>query len=278
MEGIVPRMHLSTVSFSLLVLGFFSSAAFSSPLTEPGHCVIRMQGIKEYDASCNRYYDSGREIIRAGSFTVIVKDGHAKLMDNYGILERGRVDVEARNGREHILVGEARIAFAPEHNAHSNLSDSLRACDQYGHSSEQCKQQRAAAGVAVIASVIAAALDHEKRHDGHHQGMQSRPSANQSVKLEGRFDATGDVPCSVGNANHNKRCKIGVYRGDGGSASVQIVSPTGALRILNFERNNVTTPNGGRLKWGKDNNSGDWFVGIDGYEFYVVPEIVVAGD
>lgn len=81
MKGL-PRAYLSATGFSLVLLGLVSSVALSSPLTEPGHCVIRMHGVKEYDASCNRYYDSGREIIRAGSFTVIVKDGHAKLMDN----------------------------------------------------------------------------------------------------------------------------------------------------------------------------------------------------
>jgi hypothetical protein len=260
------------------LLLFSASHAQAWSLSEPGHCVIVVHGFKEYDASCNRYYDSGKEIIRAGSFTMVMESGNAKLMDHYGILERGRVNLEVRNEREHVRIGDARIAFTPDHAAHSELSGALQGCEKHGHSSDQCREQKVAAGVAIAAAVVAAALAHEKRHDEHHERMQARPAASHSAKLEGRFDATGDLACSVGNAKHNKRCKFGVHRGDPGSASVHIISPRGSLRILNFAKNNITTPNGGHLDWGREKDGDQWFVGIDSTEFYIVPEIVVMGD
>jgi len=33
---------------------------------------------------------------------------------------------------------------------------------------------------------------------------------------------------------------------------------------------------GGRLTWGKDR--GDWYIGIDDREFYIVPEAAIYGD
>jgi hypothetical protein len=88
-------------------------------------------------------------------------------------------------------------------------------------------------------------------------------------------DATMKLRCSLGSPSHNRMCDAGVNRGDAGSASLYVRAPDGRERILNFDGGDVTTPNGGRLTWGK---SGDeWFVGIDDREFYIVPEAAIYG-
>jgi hypothetical protein len=89
------------------------------------------------------------------------------------------------------------------------------------------------------------------------------------------YDATTELPCSLGSPSHNRRCAAGINRGDSGSASIYLRSPDGRERILNFANGDVTTPNGGRLTWGQ--SDGEWYVGIDDREFYIVPEAAIYG-
>ena len=53
------------------------------------------------------------------------------------------------------------------------------------------------------------------------------------------------------------------------------IYPAGEERVLNFDDGEVTMPDGGDLTW--DQREGDWHIGIDGREYYVVPEAVVYG-
>lgn len=89
------------------------------------------------------------------------------------------------------------------------------------------------------------------------------------------FDATTQFRCSWGRPSHNKYCAAGISRGDSGSASIRVRTPHGGERTLNFSRRNVQTPDGGYLTWGREN--GDWYIGIDDREFYVIPEAAVYG-
>ena len=269
---------LLTLALALPVwFGGASKPAHAWGLSEPGHCVIIVHGIKEYDASCNRYYDSGKEVIRAGRFTSVLNEGNVKLMDSYGIIERGRADVEVHNEREHLRVGNSFIAFLPDHTAHNELSQAMERCRENGHGSDRCRDEKVVAGAAIVAAVVAAALEHEKRHDAHHERMQTRPAATRPVKLEGHFDATGEVPCSAGNANHNKRCKFGVTRGSGGHATVKLIGPTGTLRAFAFTKTNVTTGSGAKVDWGRKPRDDNWYLGLNGHEFYIIPDAVVQG-
>ena len=97
------------------------------------------------------------------------------------------------------------------------------------------------------------------------------------------YDATTILDCEVRDSvdlttpvTHYQHCPAGILRGDVGSASVRIMLPTGKERVLNFAAQDITTPDGGELTWGKEDDN--WFVGIDNREFYVIPEIVVYGD
>ena len=89
------------------------------------------------------------------------------------------------------------------------------------------------------------------------------------------YDATTLLPCSVGEASHDQHCPAGIRRGDGGSASIRVTAADGFERVLNFEGDDVTTPDGGGLTWGKQGD--EWYIGIDNREFYVVPEAAVYG-
>ncbi|VXD14430.1 hypothetical protein [Planktothrix paucivesiculata] len=92
------------------------------------------------------------------------------------------------------------------------------------------------------------------------------------------YDATGTVKCSANQAIFDKECEFGVLRGDSGSASVSVNKATNKRqeRILNFDKNGVTTPQDGKLTWEKI--EGNWWIGIDNREFYLIPEIVIFGD
>ena len=89
------------------------------------------------------------------------------------------------------------------------------------------------------------------------------------------YDATTLLPCSVGDASHDQDCPAGIHRGDGGSASIRVTAADGSERVLNFQGDDVTTPDGGDLTWGKQGD--EWYIGIDNREFYVVPEAAVYG-
>jgi hypothetical protein len=90
------------------------------------------------------------------------------------------------------------------------------------------------------------------------------------------YRATAYFRCSLGSPTHDQSCPGGIHRGDPGSASIRIKRPDGRERVLNFARGDVTTPDGGRLTWGKDGD--EWYIGIDNREFYIVPEAAIYGD
>ncbi|ELR99069.1 hypothetical protein [Gloeocapsa sp. PCC 73106] len=97
-----------------------------------------------------------------------------------------------------------------------------------------------------------------------------------------QYDATTSLKCEVRNSvdgapvTHNQNCPAGILRGDGGSASIRIMLPSGVERVLNFEANNVTTSNEDELTWGKEDDT--WYIGINNQEFYIVPEAAILGD
>ena len=91
------------------------------------------------------------------------------------------------------------------------------------------------------------------------------------------YDATTLLPCSIGEASHDRSCPAGIRRGKAGSgnASIWVEAPDGSERELRFEHGDVTTPGEGKLTWGKQ--SDEWYIGIDGREFYIVPDAALTG-
>ena len=90
-----------------------------------------------------------------------------------------------------------------------------------------------------------------------------------------KYDATTSLRCSLNKPTHDKYCAAGIDRGHSGSASIRITTPVGTERTLKFYKDDVTTPDGGRLDWGKQGD--EWYIGIDDREFYIVPEAAIYG-
>ena len=108
-------------------------------------------------------------------------------------------------------------------------------------------------------------------HWGHNasHGRDSHPYSTNE------YDATTEFRCSWGRPSHNKYCAAGISRGRGGIATINVRTPNGGERTLNFSGRNVQTPDGGQLTWGK--HEGDWYIDIDDREYYVIPEAAIYG-
>jgi len=89
------------------------------------------------------------------------------------------------------------------------------------------------------------------------------------------YDATTLLPCSMGEASYDRDCPAGIVRGDTGSASIRVMNPEGTERVLNFDKDDVTTADGDTANWRQQD--GDWYITINGSEFYIVAEAAVYG-
>lgn len=97
------------------------------------------------------------------------------------------------------------------------------------------------------------------------------------AKVKGTpYNATGTVPCSMGNAAPGSaQCKFGVIRGSPGNAEVHLTPPGGFERVLTFIGGKVTARDGGKVNVRKI--SDDWFIDIDDYEHYRIPDAAISG-
>lgn len=89
------------------------------------------------------------------------------------------------------------------------------------------------------------------------------------------YDAVAYFKCSLDDPTHDQSCPGGINRGDSGSASIRVMFPNGKERVYNFENNNVTSPNGGQLTWGKQGD--EWYIGVDNNEYIIIPDAAVYG-
>jgi hypothetical protein len=67
------------------------------------------------------------------------------------------------------------------------------------------------------------------------QGSDSRALAATRRAGEGRFDATGMVPCAQQSGQPLGQCNFGVARAGGGTATVAVTRPDGRKRFIFFE-------------------------------------------
>jgi hypothetical protein len=95
------------------------------------------------------------------------------------------------------------------------------------------------------------------------------------AKVKGTpYHATGPLPCTMGN-DKPVQCDFGVIRGKPGNAEVHITPPGGLKRVLIFMGDKVTTNTGEKIKAVK--RGYDWFIEVNDYEHYTIPEAVVQG-
>jgi hypothetical protein len=90
------------------------------------------------------------------------------------------------------------------------------------------------------------------------------------------YHATGQVPCSIGNAPQGSaQCDFGVIRGKPGNADVHVTPPGGFQRVLTFAAGKVTADSGTSVKATKDGDL--WAVDVNDYEHYRIPDAVISG-
>lgn len=89
---------------------------------------------------------------------------------------------------------------------------------------------------------------------------------------------TFQVPCSMGKPTHDKTCAVTVDYGDPGNSFITISRPDGrhSQRILNYYDNDLHSPVAGdELSIGIVD--GQWYIGINNNEYYIIEEMVITG-
>jgi hypothetical protein len=98
---------------------------------------------------------------------------------------------------------------------------------------------------------------------------------------QGKFDATGQVPCAQAQEQPVGQCNFGVARDPGGSATVVITRPDGRTRAIFFEKGKAISADlsqaDGNMTF-RATREGDLYKIQAGNERYEIPEAVVYGD
>jgi len=99
------------------------------------------------------------------------------------------------------------------------------------------------------------------------------------------YHATGSVPCSVGpDPKGSAQCSFGVIRGGPGNAEVYLASPgfdvtlhkDGVETVLVFAGKSVTSRDP-KQKVTAEKKGDEWSIGVNDFNFYTIPEAVIAG-
>ena len=93
------------------------------------------------------------------------------------------------------------------------------------------------------------------------------------------FNATGMVPCLMGNGRNRENCEFGVKREGNGSGMVTITKPDGNTRTIFFKDGQATgyDSNQADLREFKVSKKGDMYIVDIGEERYEIPEAVIYG-
>jgi hypothetical protein len=108
-----------------------------------------------------------------------------------------------------------------------------------------------------------------------------KASAKPAAPTGGRpakYDASGTVKCSAGEARFNKQCEFRVVR-NSGKADIWIVAPDGMgkvhYRVLHYSDKVFTTNGKSKLAWQRQDDN--WWVSANGREFYLIPDALIYG-
>lgn len=97
---------------------------------------------------------------------------------------------------------------------------------------------------------------------------------------QGKFDASGKIPCAQYKGQPMTQCEFKVARGTNGSATVVVTRPDGRTRAIFFEKGKATSADlsqaDGNMKFRAKKKS-DLFMIEAGNERYEIPEAVVFG-
>ncbi len=107
----------------------------------------------------------------------------------------------------------------------------------------------------------------------------SGASANDAKVAGTDFNATGMIPCSMGNGAPTGNCDFGVVRRGNGDADVHITKSNGATRVIYFQDGNAVGYDRSQADRGEFSASkeSDLYIVRIGSERYEIPEAVVFG-
>jgi hypothetical protein len=198
-----------------------------------------------------------------------VRDCESHLRSEYGLSDFRHDSAEQLRGEGHQykVVGETKIddqKYPFECQIRDRHVTSVKYDGPEPEGMKTSQKLAIGAAAAIAAGVIASQVGKSDE--------ESSPTGKYSTT---DYDATTSLRCSMNKPTHDKSCPAGIRRGESGSASIRITTPAGSERTLNFQKGDVTTPDGGRLDWGKQGD--EWYIGIDNHEFYIVPEAAVYG-
>jgi hypothetical protein len=113
-------------------------------------------------------------------------------------------------------------------------------------------------------------------HDG---SIATGPDDSALRAGQGKFDATGNIPCSQSIAQPMAQCEFGVARAGGGYATVVIKKPDGRTRAIFFRMGKPVGADTSEADPGKFSGTreGDLILIRIGNERYEIPDAVVLG-
>lgn len=93
------------------------------------------------------------------------------------------------------------------------------------------------------------------------------------------FNATGDIPCSMGAGQPAGQCPFGVTREGNGSGVVTVTKPDGRTRSIFFQNGKATSADVSQADGGAFSSSrqGDLTIVQIGDERYEIPDAVIYG-
>jgi hypothetical protein len=110
-------------------------------------------------------------------------------------------------------------------------------------------------------------------------GAANRPSATERAG-QGKFDATGQIPCAERAGQPMGQCQFGVARDAGGTATLVVTRSDGRKRFIFFEKGKATGADlsqaDGNMRFRASKNA-DLFKIEAGDERYEIPEAAVFG-
>jgi hypothetical protein len=105
-------------------------------------------------------------------------------------------------------------------------------------------------------------------------------AAGHDAKVAGTdFNATGDIPCSMGGGQPAGSCKFGVKREGGGSGTVVVTKPDGRTRSIFFDKGKAIGYDQSQADPGefRASKEADLFVVHIGSERLEIPDVVISG-
>ncbi len=112
-------------------------------------------------------------------------------------------------------------------------------------------------------------------------GGNSQPAGFQAAldkAIDGKFDATGKIPCAQAAGQPMGQCDFGVARAAGGNAALAVTRPDGRKRLIYFERGKATGADASQADGAfRSSKEADLFRIEIGNERYEIPEAAVVG-